>query len=185
MPWRTHCIWGPPHTWCASFHAFCSSRGQSLSFRNLHWVLGVPPSFHPSMWWVILWWPLVSSSPVSIAPHFPNLRRLDAFSYLPCLVNWLWIDLVVLSWISDLPMEIFPLLVIPRVSPIHGIWITPRWYKFPYLYHDCITHKLMIMDIMLSWTIFSLGCFISPWIFDQCSLNYSFYPSTFFHNEFI
>ena len=90
--------------------------------------------------------------------------------HLPWLVNWVWTNLVVRSHISESLVVIFPHWVSTWVSPS---WWIPCGFEFFLLYHHCITKRLMIMDGMLCWPILSLGCLISPWVFDQCTLNCS------------
>ena len=131
----------------------------------------VQPSVHPSPCWAILRWGSFSSSPVSLVQHFIDLSRLGTFSYLPCSVNWMRTDLVFLSCTSELPVVIFSHWVSTGVTPSWWIQILPSVFKFFILYHHCITHRLMIIDVMLCWPIFSLDCLISPWMFDQCTLN--------------
>ena len=132
---------------------------------------GVPPSVHPSMCWVILKWASISSSLVSLAPHFPDLRRLGAFSYLPCSVNWLRIDLVVLSYISEFLDVIFPHWVSTRVSPSWWIRTIPSRLEFLLLYHYCITEinhnacNVMMTNFCLLVVQFHHDCLIKGhWI---------------------
>ena len=148
-------MWGPPSTWCTNHHDFRSSKGQSLYFRNPQWVMGVPPLVHPSMCWFMLRWATTSSYSVSIALYLHDLGWLDAFVHIDWSINRLLFVSVVRSCTSEPLVAIFPQQVIYGLSPSHGIWITPRGFEFSLLYHQCISYRLMIIQLWLRYQIFS------------------------------